>query len=235
MPLRVGHSISDITQQSNGNNGSTDLKFQIDDNLLITPTAPAQFLSNDIYFENRLLTDSEYRSLLTSEESIADYDIGLVTYMSNWLYTRVGQTYQIVTKTAAASWAFRTWLYRRAGKYLPFWEPSFENDLRIKSVGAITTTIRFYRDSKSEWTPLKTHIAVQDTSGTWYARTLSAPSIIDATTIQYTLSSNLGIDASNVFRISYLGLKRLLSDNVSLKWVGNGICTCDLSVIEVSP
>lgn len=235
IPLRIGYIRGDAELDGNGHNAVARILFDLDDNIEITSSAPAQYLGNDIYFDEVLMGGERYEVQLTSQQDFADYDLGKVDRRAPWTYARHVMQYQHLLTTPAEMFAFRQWLHRRAGKYRAFWAPTYEQDLRLTSTGTITTTIQFQRDSYDEWSSDRTHIAFEDNAGTWYARAVSNIVIVNPTTLQATLSSALNLPASRIKRISYLGLKRLSSDAVDLNWIGNGVCQASLSVTELSP
>lgn len=236
MPLRVGLVSGDISQQRSGFADVSKVSYDLQDPVLTASSAPTQFLSNDIYFDPVLKGGTQYDAAIQSEELRADYHLGAVDYLIPWLYTRTLNTYERVLRNVDEVYAFKQWMHRRAGKFRAFWLPSFENDLRVANATSITTTLRWTKDSYDEWATDRTHVAIEDLSGNWYARTLSSISAFSSTVLQGTLSSSLGgLDPLNIRRISYLGLKRLSSDSVTLNWPGGGVCKTSYGVLEISP
>jgi hypothetical protein len=235
MPMRVGFVRGNISHQRTGFEDFGKVLFDIEDNAELTVSAPTQFLSNDIYFDQLLKGDDAYEASLQAKEELADFSIGAIDRLSPWNFTRHLQSVQMLFETPTEVHAFRLWLHRRAGKYRSFWTPSFENDLRVANVGTIVSTLQWTRDSYDDWATDHTHVAIEDTSGNWYARTLSAVSVVNPTTLQGTLSSAINIPATSVQRISYLGLKRLASDSIKLEWIGGGVSRCSFGVLEVQP
>jgi hypothetical protein len=235
MPLRAGFTVDKAGMVRSGFSDTITVKYDVDDNVVTTSTAPTQFLTHDLYFDTLIKVGSTYATEVQAEEDIADYQLGAKDRVSPWTYNRVLGSYRKIMRTPEEVYAFKQWAHRRAGKYRDFWWPSFENDLRVKNAGTITTTLQWWKDSFDEWATDRVHIAVQDLAGNWYARTLSSISALDATTMQGTLSSSLGVLASNVYRICYLGLKRLSSDSLKFDFMGNGVSKCDFGILEISP
>jgi hypothetical protein len=235
MPLRVGFISGDASAQRTGYNDIGNIRYDIEDNVALTVSAPTQFLSNDIYFDELLKGGPSYISAIQAASDEADYSLGKIGRLAPWTYARQLSSVQRILEGPEEAFAFRQWLHRRAGKYRAFWTPSFENDMRVANTGTITTTLQFSRDSYDEWATARTHIAIEDTGGNWYARTLSSVSVVNATTLQGTLNSTINLAASRVRRISYLGLKRLSSDSMKLEWIGNGVARCNFGILEISP
>jgi hypothetical protein len=235
MPLRVSYINGDVTTQRTGYNDRGDVRYEVEDNTVITPAAPTQFLGNDIYFTELLKAGATYISAVQADEDQADYALGKIDRIAPWTYNRQLSNVQRLLDGQAEIREFKEWLHRRAGKYRAFWTPSFENDMRVANTGTVTTTLQWRRDSYDEWATARTHIAIEDDAGNWYARTLSSVSVVNSTTLQGTLNSTINLAASRIRRISYLGLKRLSSDSVKLDFLGNLVARCDFGILEISP
>lgn len=235
MPLRFGITPGNPSRKHNGYNSMIELAFTIEDNAAITVSAPTQYLSNDIYYDEGLLDGDT-----TSEDIVADLDIfdpglGKFTYYNPWLNQKGASTYRAIAEGASESWDLRKWLHRRAGRYRRFWQPTFCNDLRLESTGTLTTSIQVSADEYRRLATDRTHIAVETSSG-WLPRAITSTSQVDADTIQLNLDTSLGgIAASSVKRISFLGLKRLNTDRIEINWIGGGVCEMAARVLEISP
>lgn len=129
-------------------------------------------------------------------------------------------------------WTLREWLYRRAGRFRGFWHPSFEADLKLVSTGAISTTLNVDDDGYIVYGTQHRHIAIEATTG-WLARTVTN-AVRAGSTAQLTLNASLGVNASVIKRICWLGFKRLNSDSVELNWSGGGICEADMRLLELN-
>jgi hypothetical protein len=232
-PLRVGRVIPPIGRKSSGFNSLITIQYAVDDNFDFDPDAPTQFLGDDIYFDAPVSDGDRDSQNITTNLETFDFDVGDVRATSAWLFNRLVQNYNVVTRTPAEAWALRMWLHRRKGKYQAFWQPSFEHDVRLVTTGTLTDSIVVRKDSRTNWEMVRPHIAVEATDGAWYPRVITnvAPS---GDNLQFTLDSALGIDATEIRRISYLGLKRLNADSVTLRWGGNGSCRMSVQTIELT-
>ncbi len=235
MPVRVGRLRGGVSYARAGYSETAELNFVVEDNEELTVTAPAQFLSNDIYYDEQLMGDAgTYTASVVNREDLADYGLGKTDAQTPWLYNQYQQAFMRLLDNSADTQAFREWLYRRAGKYRAFWMPSFENDMRKANTGTVVSSLRWHRDGYDNWQN-RLHIAIELADGSWLPRTLSAVSTFDSNTMQGTLSSPLNVSVSDIRRISYLGLKRLVSDTVRLQWIGNSVVQVNYSVLELSP
>lgn len=234
MPLRVGRIVGSFERQSSGYDVVTDFAFETSETLLLTPDAPTQFLGDDIYFMPPMMDGQRMSFTVSRRIDVSDYEIGPVSTRSPWLNSRVARPHSVVCVTLAETLAFKNWLFRRAGKFRRYWEPSFEHDMRLASVGAINSTILVKRDDFTVWPRL--HVAFELDDGTWLARVISNFEDIDPTTTQVNLAVSLGgVDASRIRRISWLGLKRLDADLVELNWIGNGVMKSSIATVELQP
>lgn len=234
LPLRVGKITGPVGRDVEGFRGDLTLNYRVDDNIDLAPAAPTQYLGNDIYFDdiyfqNNKLTEQHRASVVE-----VDGDVGLVATHDLWTHNRLARPHYVVLRTAEEAWNFRLWLHRRMGRFRPYWSPSFLRDLQHKATGMVTTSLAVKPDGRLDGATERTHIAVQDKAGNWYARAVTNVVETDADTLTLTLSSSLALAAANIDRISYLGLRRLDTDRVELSWAG-GVCTSAVSTVEISP
>lgn len=234
MPVRRGWIQGNVDKPTNGHNGKSSLTFVIDDNPIITPAVPAQYLGDDIYYDVPLLSGGSLSASLSQQQDITDMSLGPVARRTNWNRPQYGKPWRTLLKTPQEIRSYREFLYRRAGKFRSFWFPTFENNMRVTNTGNITTTLLIESDSFIDYASLRTHIAIE-ANGVWYPRAVSSPIQIDAEHIQLTLSSALNVHAETIGRISYLGLHRFDADRIELNWQGGGIVETNVQVLELSP
>lgn len=234
MPLRVGRLAEAVDRKTNGYTNSIDLSWDVDDNLGWTPAAPAQFLGNDIYYDAPIIGSDTLSDSIDQRADIADYELGLVASKTPWARPQIARPHRSVLENAAAVRAYRNWLHRRRGKFRAFWLPTFEADLRVLSTGTLGSTIIISNDDYQTWSRRR-HIAVETAAGVWLPRTITDSSFIDATQVQLTLDSTLNVAATQVARVSYLGLKRLNTDRVELNWRGGGVVESSVTTLELTP
>lgn len=236
VPVKAGFIVGDASIESSGHNGNLKLLVRIEDATEITGDTPVQYLSMDTCYDQRLKGSSDvYKSAINAQQYLADFQLGKVSEKAPWLNSKILQGYEIVLKNLAEYNSFINWLHRRAGRYREFWRPSFERDFRIISSGAITTTIDVYKDSYTDWSASRVHIAFQSNAGIWYPRLINSITSLSSTTMRITLSSSLGLNTSDIFRMSYLGLRRLSVDSVSIDWIGSMVSKIQLADLEITP
>lgn len=234
LPMRVGYIDGSVIRPSNGYGSTFQINFDIDDLLTTLPAAPAQFLSNDIYYDPPIKNSGGISTSFQKEYDTIDFELGLVARRTAWVNTRYGSKYRAICDGPVESKTYLDFLKRRVGKYRRFWMPTFENNMRLKNTGTIVSTLQVHRDSYDDYAVQRVHV-VFESAGVWYPRVLSAPSYPDGTTAQFTLDTPLNIAAAAINRISYLGLYRLDSDTAELDWLGNNVLDGSINVLELVP
>lgn len=237
MPCRVGRVSGSITRTLNATMNMSQVTFAVDDNAAI-PDAddPTQYLDDDLYTDVPLDGDAGVNRVINTRIDITDYDLGPVTQRAPWLTNRVDYQRNILCTTPQEVRAFKQWLQRRAGKVKRFWEPSFDNDLRKQSTGAITTSFLVANDGVTDWAALgRSHVAFELADSSWLVRALTSITVISDLQVQLNFGTSLAVSASSIRRVSWLGLKRLNTDKIQLDWKGAGIMQANMMVTELSP
>lgn len=235
VPVRLGWIAGNINRPTNGHSGKTELTFEIDDNPLFVPEAPAQYDGFDIYYEPGLLSGASVSRSIEKSLDVTDYSLGPVSRRSPWLNSRFATPYRSLLEGMAQVHEYKNWLFRRAGKFRPFWFPTFEVNMRVKNAGNITSTLVIESDSYIAYAANRTRIAIQTTTGAWHIRTVSNPVQINADSVQLTLSSALNIHVNNVARVSFLGFNRLDADRIELNWNTNNVVEANVRILELNP
>lgn len=234
MPARVAFIPSNPRKVLNGSRAEHELTFQVEDNAALTVSAPTQFLSADIYFDESLMSGDDTSDDIIGQLDLQDEELGVVAYYAPWLNNKIARSHRVVAEGPAEAWALRQWLHRRAGRYRGFWQPSFEADLRWLNTSTITTTLDVDPADYMAHAQERTHIAVETTSG-WLARTITATEEVSASLLRLTLNSSLAVSPSSIKRICWLGFKRLNADSIELTWPGAGLCEVDVRLLELNP
>lgn len=234
MPVRLGFVTGNIDKPTSGNNGRSELTFQIDDNPFLTPAAPPQYLSQDIYYEPSLLSNGTAAKTLSKREDIVDYDLGPISRRSPWNFAQYATPYRSILTTPAEVRTYKNFLFRRAGKFRPFWMPTQEINMRVANVGTVISTLLIESDSYLDYAG-RTNIVVKTTAGVYLPRVVSSPVQVAGGRIQLNLSAPLNLPAEQIAAVSYLGLHRLDSDKVELSWGNNGVVEANVNILEISP
>lgn len=197
---------------------------------------PQQYLSADVYRENFLIPASStlQRNITRSME---EFDPG----MGDWQQV-ARSNYPLITtqhywrfESAEEIWAFRLWLHRRQGRINPVWMPSRRDDFILAEPAGELSTFLTVKDINYSIMgvdqPTKQHIAIFQCDGTFVCRQiLSAVKDIGGVEI---LELDTIVGFSEVSRISFLSLHRLVSDRVEIAWERPGVAEVRLSMVGV--
>lgn len=232
IPIRLGWIEGQLPSSTNGYNKKTTVTFEIEDNLAITPSAPTQYLSDDIYYTPPLLSNGSLTKTIQVAMEKMDGELGIIKRQFPWTNVRYASGYNTITIDRTEYASYKNFLYRRAGKFRQFWMPTFEQNLRLVSTGTITTTILIEGDDFDSYT-FRPHIAIL-ANGVWYPRIVSNPVAQPLNRIQLTLDTALNISVSQITIISYLGLNRLNTDRIEMQWA-EGIMESNINILELTP
>lgn len=235
IPVRLGWIGGNIEKPTNGHNGRTEITFEIEDNPFISTTVPEQYEGDDIYYEPGLLNGGNVSRSIEKRLDFADFALGPVARRSPWLYSRFVTPHRVVLEGPQNTRKFKEWIFRRAGKFRQFWQPTFEVNMRVKNTGVVASILVVESDSYLAYVSERTNVAIQTLNGAWFVRKLSNPIQLNENSIQLTLSSPLNVAASNIARVSFLGLNRLEGDRLEFNWLGNNVVECEVRILELKP
>ena len=237
MPLREAIIPGDVQKRLIGMGYHLEftLTFRVLENFALTVANPTQYLGDDVYTDDVLLDGDDGSDTLSKDVDLFDPGNGLVEHYTNWLNSRVSRTQRVLSEGLAENWTVREFLHRRAGRCKGFWQPSFEDDLRLTSTGTLTATITVLDNDYERFAVSRTHIAFELSDGTWMFRSVVDVDRVGDNTLQITLNTALSIAASRVRRVSWLGLKRLNTDRVEIRYIGNNVAQTEFRTLEIAP
>lgn len=231
-PVRVCFIHGDISRSISGVHASMSVDFIVVDEPVIEPDTPEQFLGDDLYFFNLTYSGDSMEAKINQQQNIFDNGMGDICQSTDWNFARYSKQYRAVLKGQQQVRNYKNFLFRRQGRYRPFWLPTYESNLRSKSTGTVTTTLVIEVDQYKQLADQRKHIAIK-CDGSWTAHTITAAALVSVSTVQLTISPALNKAASSIQRISYLGLHRLDADNVTLNYQGAGIVEVSVPILEL--
>lgn len=231
-PVRVCFISGDITRNISGVHAFMSVDFIVIDEPVIEPETPEQFLDDDLYFFALTYSGDAMQATISQQQNILDNEIGDIYQSTDWNFARYGKPYRAVLKGQQQIHDYKNFLFRRQGRYRPFWLPTYESNLRSKSTGIVTDTLFVEVDQYKQLADQRQHIAIK-CDGVWTAHTITASSFVSTSTVQLTLTPALDKAASSIQRISYLGLHRLDADSVTLNYQGAGMVEVSVPILEL--
>lgn len=232
IPIRTGVLTKGLTKESNGYSSSFELEFMIRDNSQVVGSDPTQYLSNDLYLEETLLTGETISEDMKIDLDIFDPGLGEFSFITGLQKTRSYRQFRVFCEDSQSSWALREFLNRRSGRYRAFRQPSFQNDLRIVNSGLITNILEVMKDEYMRSSQLRNSLAIETSSG-WMLREIVSVSSIDSDRMSIQINANLNIQSKEIIRASWLGLKRLDTDVVEINHIGAGKSDSSFLVVEI--
>lgn len=232
MPVRTGVPTKGVSKNSNGYNSFFEVEFLIRDNDQVLGDDPEQYLSEDIYLEPTLLSGDYISQEFDISLEVFDPGLGQFSFVTGLERARGMREFRVFCKDISSSWAFREFLNRRSGRYKQFYQPSFENDLRITNTDLITDILEVRKDEYMRSSQSRTKIAIETQEG-WLIREIIDVASIDENRMSIQVGSDLNIYARDIIRTSWLGLKRLDTDTIDINHIGAGVSQSSFMVVEI--
>lgn len=231
-PVRVCFINGDITRQISGLHTQSSITFIVIDEPEVIESVPDQFLTNDLHKFCLMLEGSSLEATISQQQSIINNEVGVIYQSTDWNFARYSKQYRTILRGPEELYAYRQFLFRRRGKYRPFWLPTYEANMRCKSTGFISSVMLIESDQYKQLADQRKHIAIKS-NGVWTAHTVTASAIVSGSTAQATLSPALNKNSSSIELISYLGLHRLDADSVDLNYQGAGLVEVSVPILEI--
>lgn len=235
IPVRVGYVSAQTQLRPSGYDGAIKLTFNIDDVLAgLTETVP-QLNGLDLYTDPYLI-DGTGTTTISQEDEQVEYGTGNIAHATPWARSQYGANVRRDGLGAADLWAMKQFFYRRAGKFRPFYQPTFESNLRKASTGTVGSTFKFWDDGYvSLLSDVRTRLGFQLRDDSWLIRNASAAIDLGGGQGQVTLGAPLSIPASQIRLVSFVGQSRLDTDRLEISHQGNGYFTTAYNILEITP
>jgi len=233
VPFRVGRVSGSAKMSPSGWDDQFDLEYYVDDVLGGLTETPAQLNGQD-YYTTPYVLDERNSTQLDWEEDQVEYVLGGIDSMTPWTRSMYTYQYNFDDSGPEAYWELKQWWYRRAGKFRPFYSPTFESDLQKRSTGTVTNTFQFQDEGyTAHLYPTLNRLGFLLKNGTWLARTVTAASNIGGGLGQVTLNAALNVAARDIERVSFILFNRLNTDRLELNLQAHGRFTTNASVLEI--
>lgn len=231
-PVRVCFISGDISRQVSNFYARSNVTFVVLDEPEVQESVPTQFLNNDLDSFCLMLDGGSLETTISQNQIIIDSEIGQIYQGTDWNFARYGKQYRTMLKGPEQLYAYRQFLFRRQGRYRPFWLPTYERNMRCKSTGLVSAVMLIEHDQYKQLADLRKHIAIKS-NGSWTAHSIIASAPVAGNSVQITISPALNKNASAIERISYLGLHRLDADSIDIHYQGAGIAEVSVPILEI--
>lgn len=231
-PIKIGFISGSVERTVGPLHTIVDVTYIVDELPEITEITSNTFLGYDINFDCLLLNGDSLDMSFDQQQDIIDFTVGTQVQRTTWSKPTYTKPMRKILKGQQQLYEWKQWLMRRLGAYRPFFMPTYERNLRVANIGAITNTLIVIDDGSFDFAANRLNLAIK-ANGAWQAVQATSVTRSSATRIQYTLATSLNISASTIQLVSYLGLYRLATDQVEFTYSGAGIVEANTSIIEI--
>lgn len=236
MPVLTGRITPKAQRQITSAAQQLGITFRVDEYKEIVGPVLDEFEGLEFFDTCPLLPSSAglVDDVLTRTDLI-DPGIGVVAEFNPWLNARRSRLLKTTLKGPQAAWEFREWVHRRAGRWGEFAAPSFEADFTLRSTGLLGDVLELADNGYTEYATARTGLGFRLTDGTMIKRRILSQTNTSNESVIVTLDSAVGVQATQVETVQYVGTYRLDTDRVELLHTGAGILQCEMAVLELSP
>jgi hypothetical protein len=237
IPVRMARMTRDPVRVASGYDGALQADFEVTDNIAFDPAAsPIQLFGEDffdstpLYDEGGEGVDDEYEHRI----DLIDYATGATEHVSPWTHGKINRSFELVLEGLEDIWAHRQWLHRRAGALRPFYMTTYENNFQIVTTGTLLTAFEVVQNNYASQGTARNHIAFRiKATGLYIFRTVVGAVNQVGNTILITVDSAVGYTKEEIEEMSFVGLKRLASDRLSITWLPNNVALTQVPIKEI--
>lgn len=187
---------------------------------------PEQYKDQDIYFKPLLLDGDSIEISMSQHQNVVDNSMGGFQSFSHHAKAKQSKPFKSLIRSWDDFQDFRRFLFRRGGRYRPFWLPLYERHLNILNTGNISTSLS--TNTKYLVEVNRNYIAVKRKNGLWTAHQITAK-----TGGSLTVSPAINAQRSNIENICYMGLYRFDADQIEFQFLGAGISQVTIPIMEL--
>lgn len=232
VPFRVGRLTGNANASPTGYNNSFQLQYLVDDVLTGLTETPPQYNGKDFYTKP-YLTDGKGSVQIIQPDDQLEFNVGGINSDTNWKRTVETKEYGFDGQGIAEYRAFKNYFYRRAGRFRPFYSPSFESNLQNRSTGTVVNTFKFKNEGYDALFANIKRIGFRLADGTWQVRSATATLDLGGGEAQISLDTPLNVAAKDIELVSFVSLNRLDTDRVELQLGQNQYFQTSASVVEI--
>ena len=227
-PLRICIIDGDASINAGGfwSNASMVFRVLAEDLPEHTGDAPEQYKGQDIYFKPLLLDGDSIEITMSQHQNVVDNSMGGFQSFTHHAKAKQSKPFKSLIKSWDDFQDFRRFLFRRGGRYRPFWLPLYERHLNILNAGNVTTSLS--SNTKYLVEANRNYIAVKRKNGLWTAHEITAK-----TGGSLTVSPAIDAQRNDIQTICYMGLYRFDADQIEFQFLGAGISQVTIPILEL--
>lgn len=196
--------------------------------------APAQYQGQDVYLRQPNWAAPLDVDIARELAEIIDAETGPLAVDDPAIAPAIIRAHRWLLSGRADIAAFRAWLLARDGRRTPAWLPSFSRDMELAdTVGSSATALPIqdihYRSQYAQL-PGRRDLAIRLPSGATALRRIVASDQVVAGQERIQIDTGPGETLDPGAWMMFLGLHRLDTDRVELRWHNPDVLECDLNL-----
>jgi len=228
MPLRICIIDGDASINAGGfwSNASMVFRVLAEDLPEHSGDVQEQYKDQDIYFKPLLLDGDSIEITMSQHQNVVDNSVGGFQSFTHHAKAKQSKPFKSLIRSWDEFQEFRRFLFRRGGRYRPFWLPLYEKHLNILNTGYISTSLS--TNIKYLVEANRNHLAVKRKDGSWTAHEITAK-----TGGSLTVSPSIDAHRNDIQTICYMGLYRFDADQLEFQFLGAGISQVAIPILEL--
>lgn len=224
---------SDPNIKFDGYNGSIKMSFKSIDNAKINSSLPNDYFSDGIETFEENPEGGFFIKKVKTDMDIIDFKTGKINVFSSWDVNKIDQEFNLMTEEKSTAWIMKQFLHRRFGRAIPFYMPSFQNDIRILNTSTIIAALNVEYNGHTAHGSNRSKIGFLTYSSGWVYASITAISDNGDGTESISLGSSVNLSPSDIKIASFVSLRRLTSDEVNIKRDANFISEFNFGMTEI--
>lgn len=230
LPIKTGIIIGDIGRSTGTSYAISTMQIHCDDDIELPDVTLPQFNGFPLLLDDNEMSGETVVASFTTDQEIIDGDLGLIESISYYSKTRHRRTWSRVLDGQQAIYDHKRLIHTLKGRNQAFYMPTGEMNIIVKSTGLIGTQFDVQNDEIGD----RTRFTVLS-NGTWTTHTITNKLVLTSATTRLTVTPSIGVSASAIQRISWLGLCRLDSDAIKYDYEHIYLAKCTIPILEIAP
>lgn len=234
-PVRLARMTAAPVRTTTGYNAVLSTNLQVTDNVsLETSASDEQYDGEDVFLEipeapSGTTIDDNYETRI----DLIDYSTGAIEQVLPWDNQRINRTFTLLKEGLEEIWNCRLWLHRRAGRLRPFWMPTFEDNMKVLTTTFIADNFFIEPENYASQGVDRRNIIFFFNDDTHSIVRIIDTNTNDPERTQITIVPPLNREGADISSVSFIGLKRLASDRISIRWLQNNVAIFTIPIKEI--
>jgi hypothetical protein len=234
-PVTPSRMTNDPVRRTTGSTVNLTAQFESTSNFTLdTSPPPVTYEGYDVIPYEQLVENDATPDVYTRQLGVVDFIPSTVRTFNKWRNTKIVRTFELFFDNPQELWEFRLWLHRRAGRLVPFWAPTQEENMRLITKSLLGSTFLIENDGQASLGISREHIVVRTRDGDdHYVRIINQLEVSEGVAV--SVDPPLNFEGAEVDVIEYIGLKRLNTDRIEIVHLQDFKAVVSLPMIEIEP